>query len=130
MANDTGAVSSGPRMWLKAEGLAVFLVSSLTYYVFGGPWWLYLVLILAPDLAMLGYFGGPALGAKLYNLAHSYVGPIILAIVGAVTASAVVAVALIWCAHIGMDRMVGYGLEYPTAFGDTHLGAVGNKPGA
>ena len=122
-----GAVDSGPRAWLKAEGLAVFALSSLTYYVFDGPWWLYIVLILAPDLAMLGYLGGPALGARLYNLAHSYVGPIILAIVGAVPASAAVAVALIWCAHIGMDRMLGYGLKYPTAFGDTHLGAIGKK---
>ena len=123
-----GAVNSGPRMWLRAEGLAVFALSSLTYYAFGGPWALYVLLILAPDLAMLGYLGGPALGARLYNLAHSYVGPIILAIVGAVTASAAVAVALIWCAHIGMDRMIGYGLKYPTAFGDTHLGTVGKKP--
>jgi hypothetical protein len=36
----------------------------------------------------------------------------------------VVAVALIWFAHIGMDRTVGYGLKYPTSFKDTHLQRV------
>ena len=32
-----------------------------------------------------------------------------------------VAVALAWFAHIGMDRLAGYGLKYPTDFKDTHL---------
>jgi hypothetical protein len=32
--------------------------------------------------------------------------------------------ALIWLAHIGMDRALGYGLKYPTTFKDTHLGHV------
>jgi hypothetical protein len=35
-----------------------------------------------------------------------------------------VAVALIWFAHISMDRTVGYGLKYPTSFKDTHLERV------
>lgn len=123
-----GAVGSGPRAWLKLEGLAVFALSSLIYFVLGGPWWLYLVLILAPDLSMLGYLAGPAVGARIYNLAHTYVGPILLAIAGVLTASAAVGIALIWCAHIGADRMLGYGLKYSSAFGDTHLGAVGKNP--
>ena len=33
-------------------------------------------------------------------------------------------VALIWLAHIGMDRLLGYGLKYPSAFKDTHLQRV------
>ena len=33
-------------------------------------------------------------------------------------------IALIWAAHIGVDRVLGYGLKYPTAFRDTHLGPV------
>jgi hypothetical protein len=32
---------------------------------------------------------------------------------------------LIWTAHIAMDRALGYGLKYPTAFKSTHL-----SPGA
>lgn len=121
----SGAVSAGPRRWLRAEGLAVFSLCSFVYFVSGAPWWLYLVLILAPDLAMLGYLAGPAVGARLYNLAHTYLAPITLFIVGAIMASSAVAVAMIWCAHIGLDRMMGYGLKYPTAFGDTHLGTAG-----
>lgn len=124
----SGAVHSGPRAWLKAEGLAVFALSSFVYFALGAPWWLYAALILAPDLAMLGYLAGPALGSRVYNLAHAYIGPIALLITGAITASAAVGVALIWFAHIGMDRMLGYGLKYSTAFGDTHLGPVGKKP--
>ena len=35
-----------------------------------------------------------------------------------------VQLALIWLGHIGMDHALGYGLKYPTAFGDTHLQRV------
>jgi hypothetical protein len=35
--------------------------------------------------------------------------------------------ALIWLAHIGMDRSLGYGLKLPTAFQDTHLGRIGRR---
>jgi hypothetical protein len=34
-------------------------------------------------------------------------------------------VPLIWIGHIGFDRVLGYGLKYPTAFRDTHLGQLG-----
>jgi hypothetical protein len=34
---------------------------------------------------------------------------------------------LIWIAHIGFDRALGYGLKYPTGFGDTHLGRIGRN---
>lgn len=128
--NNMGAVDAGPRNWLKAEGLAVFALSSLVYFLSGAPWWLYLVLILAPDLAMLGYLAGPTAGARIYNLAHTYIAPAILFVIGAILASPAIAVAVIWCAHIGMDRMMGYGLKYPTAFADTHLGAIGKKRNA
>ncbi|TFG61828.1 MAG: DUF4260 family protein [Gemmatimonadales bacterium] len=122
-----GTVGEMPRAWLRAEGLAAFGLTTGLYAIIGGPWWLYFVLLLAPDLAMLGYLGGPRLGATAYNLAHSYVGPVVLALIGVVTASAAFAVALIWCTHIGLDRMLGYGLKYPTAFGHTNLGLIGRK---
>ena len=122
-----GAVAGRPRIWLRAEGLAAFGFSSAIYFAIGGPWWLYLVLLLAPDLAMLGYLGGPKIGAVLYNVVHSYVGPAALAVIGAVTGSVAFGVALIWFAHIGLDRFLGYGLKYPSAFGHTHLGLLGRK---
>ena len=38
-----------------------------------------------------------------------------------------VAVALIWLAHIGIDRALGYGLKYEAGFGFTHLGRIGRQ---
>ncbi len=83
-------------------------------------------LFLVPDLSMLAYFAGRRIGAVSYNLAHSYILPIALAAAGVVLSRhGLLAPALIWIAHIGFDRMLGYGLKYPTAFGHTHLGLVG-----
>ena len=56
---------------------------------------------------------------------HTYVGPVALGATGILADSERAAqVALIWLAHIGMDRLLGYGLKYPTAFKDTHLQRV------
>ena len=75
---------------------------------------------------MLGYLAGPAVGARAYNLAHTYAAPAVLAGVGwAMGASLPVALALVWAAHIGFDRALGYGLKLPTGFRDTHLGRIG-----
>jgi len=128
MTSFEGSIGGKPKAWLRAEGLAAFGLSTGLYFAVGAPVWMYFVLILAPDLAMLGYLGGPRLGATAYNLAHTYVGPAVLAVIGVYMASAAFAIALIWCAHIGLDRLLGYGLKYPTAFGHTHLGMVGRKP--
>ena len=74
---------------------------------------------------MLGYLGGPRFGAAAYNAFHSYPLPAALGIVGLLAgAPLAVGVALVWFAHIGMDRMLGYGLKYPIGFGDTHLGRL------
>jgi hypothetical protein len=37
----------------------------------------------------------------------------------------VLSIAMIWLAHIGIDRALGYGLKYATGFGFTHLGRIG-----
>lgn len=115
-----------PGFILRLEGVAVFAAATVAYYLLGGPLWLYLLLALAPDLAMLGYLAGPGLGSRVYNAAHTYVAP--LALAGLAWWAAVpiaLLVALVWAAHIGVDRAVGYGLKYPTGFKDTHLGRVG-----
>jgi Domain of unknown function (DUF4260) len=84
------------------------------------------LLLLAPDLAMLAYLAGPRAGALVYNLAHTYALALPLALAGFFVGSAVAsALALIWIAHIGLDRMLGYGLKYASGFGDTHLGHIG-----
>jgi len=114
-----------PRRLLHLEGL-VITAGALVLYVDAGFGWLLLVaLILAPDLSMLGYLGGPRLGALSYDLVHTYAGPVVLGVVGVLGGYEIaVQVALIWLAHIGLDRLLGYGLKYPTGFKDTHLQRV------
>jgi hypothetical protein len=87
-----------------------------------GNWILFVILILAPDLAMAGYFKDTKLGSIVYNIFHIYAWPVALIILGIVLDKMIlIQLALIWTAHIGMDRMAGYGLKYPTGFKDTHL---------
>jgi hypothetical protein len=114
-----------PRRLLHLEGLAVVVGSLALYFEAGYGWLLLVVLILAPDLSMVGYLGGPRLGALSYDLVHTYVGPIAVGVVGVLGGyETAVQIALIWLAHIGVDRLLGYGLKYPTGFKDTHLQRV------
>lgn len=114
-----------PRALLHLEGLAV-LVGALALYFDAGYGWLALVvLFLAPDLSMLGYLAGPRVGSVTYDVVHTYVGPVALGVVGVLgDYDTAVQLALIWLAHIGLDRLLGYGLKYPTGFKDTHLQRV------
>jgi hypothetical protein len=111
-----------PRTLLHVEGLAV-LVAALVLYFYAGYGWLLLVLLaLAPDLSLVGYAAGLRIGSLAYDVAHSYVLPVALAAAGVVTETSwVTQVALIWLAHIGADRLLGYGLKYPSSFKGTHL---------
>lgn len=114
-----------PRSLLHLEGLAVLVGALALYFDAGFGWLTLVVLFLAPDLSMLGYLGGPRVGALTYDLVHTYVGPVALGAYGVLGDSgSATRVALIWLAHIGLDRLLGYGLKYPTAFGDTHLQRV------
>lgn len=114
-----------PKVFLHVEGAAVLLVSVVVYFWQGGYWWLWLLLVLAPDLSMLGYMAGNRVGAICYNAVHTYVLPLALALYGALAGVPLALwLALIWTSHIGADRMFGYGVKYPTAFKDTHLQRV------
>lgn len=119
-----GAVTGAPRTWLRLEGVAVLALALLLYGRGGHSWLLLAVLFLAPDLSFVAYAAGARTGAFVYNLAHSYVGPVAAAALALLTGRPPV-VALIWAAHIGFDRALGYGLKYPTSFQDTHLGRLG-----
>lgn len=95
------------------------------YFHAGYPWWLLLALALAPDLSMVGYLAGRRVGALAYDAAHTFALPLALAAAGAVAdADLAIEVGLIWLAHIGVDRAIGYGLKYPSGFEDTHLQRV------
>jgi Domain of unknown function (DUF4260) len=125
----TGAVTGGLRTLLRLEGLTLFAGMTLLYAVWGGSWWIYAILFLAPDLSFAAYLSGPRTGAIVYNAAHSYMMPVTLMVSGFGMASPLtLSIALIWMAHIGIDRALGYGLKYPAGFGFTHLGRIGKEP--
>jgi hypothetical protein len=118
-------ILSLPALLLRLEG-AAFLFGAIALYAYlGGQWLVFVLLLLLPDLSALGYLVNPRAGSITYNLAHTYSLPVLLmALALAGQWSVGVQLALIWFAHIGMDRMIGYGLKYPTAFKDTHLQRV------
>lgn len=114
-----------PRALLRLEGLAVLVAALVLYFHADFGWILLIVLFLAPDLSMLGYLAGPAVGAATYDAVHTYVPPVVLGVVGVLTdADIALEIGLIWLAHLGIDRALGYGLKYPTGFRDTHLQRV------
>lgn len=116
---------SMPRVLLHMEGAAVFIVATFVYFRLGLPWWAFLLFLLAPDLSAVGYLFGTRTGSIAYNLAHTVAWPVLFGAAGWWLGwSWAAPVALIWLAHIGMDRMVGYGLKYPDAFKHTHLDEV------
>jgi len=123
---NTGAVSGGVRTLLRLEGLTLFAGMTSVYAFWGGPWGLYAVLFLAPDLSFLGYLAGPKIGAWVYNAMHSTIVPMAMLTVGfGFAPPLLLSLALIWLAHIGFDRALGYGLKYRSGFGFTHLGRIG-----
>jgi len=125
----TSSVGGVPRLVLRAEGAAVLVVAGILYGKAGGSWWLFAILFLAPDLSFLGYLGGSRTGAIAYNAAHTLVAPMVFAVAGLLLPGTVlIPLALIWTAHIGFDRMLGYGLKYGAGFGYTHLGRIGRVP--
>jgi hypothetical protein len=120
------AVTGTPRALLRIEGACIFAIAIVLYSRLGESWWLFAILFLAPDLAFLGYLAGVRAGTVAYNSLHTVAGPILLALVGLfVPYEPAVAVALIWLAHCGIDRALGYGLKYQAGFGFTHLGRIG-----
>jgi hypothetical protein len=114
-----------PKFLLHLEGGVLLALALFLYGWTGGNWWLFALLLLAPDLSMVGYLRNPVLGGAIYNLFHNYLWPVLLGVVGLVSGNVLlIQIGLIWLAHIGMDRLLGYGLKYPTEFKDTHLSHV------
>lgn len=114
--------------WQKAEGALVALAGlgiALTVQP-GWPFWVWPLLLLVPDLAIIGYLAGPRIGAAVYNAAHLYGAGLVLAVLGVVTGlPLLIAIGGLWLAHVGIDRALGYGLKSPEGFTITHLGRIG-----
>ena len=123
-----GMVTGTPRRWLRVEGAVVVTGSLIAYSTTGQAWWLVPLTLLLPDLTMIGYLGGTRLGSYLYNLGHSTPLPAAIVAIGWwQDKSLVVALGLVWLAHIGVDRLIGYGLKYDDHFHQTHLGRLGRN---
>ena len=122
----TGAVVEWPRIWLRLEGLAALVAGVVGYRWIGGDWlWLAPALLLV-DLSMAGYLVGAHPGAILYNVAHNWFTALVVLGVGLAAGQVVVELAgCVLVAHVGIDRLAGYGLKYAPGFGDTHLGRIG-----
>ena len=124
MTEDTaaGAVTGRVAILLRAEGAAAFAAALVAYQAMHGSWLVFALLFLVPDLSMLGYLAGRRIGAASYNLGHTYLSPAALALAALVLhAPWLFGPALIWAAHIGFDRLLGYGLKYSAGFKVTHL---------
>jgi hypothetical protein len=125
----SGNVLGWPKLLLRLEGAALMAAALFAYFGLGADWRLLAWLFLFPDLSMLFYLAGPRIGAVAYNGAHTTIVP--FAVLGAglfYDQGLTISIALIHLAHIGFDRLLGFGLKYGTAFGDTHLGRVGRPP--
>lgn len=115
-----------PTAILRLEGAVILSLAVFLYLRADGGWLLFVLLLLVPDVGMLGYTAGPRTGAFTYNALHTTAGPAALAVIGVLAESpGATWVALVWFAHIGMDRMLGYGLKHTSGFRDTHLGRFG-----
>lgn len=112
----------------RLEGLAFLVLAVVLFAWSDRSWWLFGLLLLAPDLMMVGYLKDARVGAALYNLGHWLVWPIGLLAWGIPAGrSALIGAGAIWLAHIGLDRALGYGLKLEDGFTHTHLGLIGRR---
>ncbi|MHB8652029.1 MAG: DUF4260 domain-containing protein [Minisyncoccota bacterium] len=113
---------------LKLEAVAFFIATVWAYYLVGASWWIFLVLILVPDIFIAGYLKDSKIGALVYNIGHMYIVPLsLLGVYLLFNILILLPISIIWLAHISMDRMLGFGLKLDTGFRDTHLGRIGRK---
>jgi hypothetical protein len=123
-----GAAMGSVRLLLRLEAGLVLGGAVLAYRWLGGGWSLFAMLFLLPDLAMVGYLLNARVGARSYNVSHTYLSAALPVLIGRIGGWPILSlISLIWCAHIGFDRLLGYGLKYSHGFGATHLGRIGKN---
>jgi hypothetical protein len=132
----SGAATGDVRIVLRLEALCLLIAALIAYSKVGFGWGTFALFFFVPDISFMGYIANKRVGAISYNLAHSYIGGVACLIAGsALSAPTFVCTGIIWCAHVGFDRALGYGLKYGEGFGFTHLGRIGRarmaaKPGS
>ncbi len=117
-----------PLLFQRGEGAAIFVAATYVYFDSGLSWVLYLVLLFAFDVFILGYLFDAKTGAVIYNIGHSMIAPALLVIpYVAQPTDALLGLICLWFAHIGIDRALGYGLKMQSGFNHTHLGDIGKE---
>jgi hypothetical protein len=113
---------------IKLEELGLFILGIYFFNQLEYAWWWFFVLILVPDLSMIGYFFGNKSGAFCYNIAHHRGLAIALYLIGIYCSNVEIQLlGVILFTHSSMDRIFGYGLKYETGFKFTHLGEIGKQ---
>ena len=112
---------------LRLEGLLVLFLACYGYHIMPAhSWKIFAYCFFIPDISLLGYLMDKRIGAVLYNIAHSHILPLLLLVASHQLQSEIIqTISVIWIAHIGFDRALGYGLKYADGFGFTHLGLIG-----
>jgi hypothetical protein len=112
-------------LFQRLEAAALFVAMLVTYQTHHYDWLTFLLLVLVVDVSIVGYLFGKHVGAITYNIGHSVIGPLVLSALGMTIWPSLTPLAVIWLAHVAMDRTLGYGLKETTSFHHTHLGPIG-----
>jgi hypothetical protein len=111
-----------PAWLLRLEGAAELAAAVLLYAQLQFSWLTFLLVFFLPDAALVVYAVNKRAGILTYNLLHTLTLPIVLCLAAAAWSwSFGLQIGLIWAAHIGLDRLFGYGLKYPDNFMSTHF---------
>ena len=118
------------RSLLKLEEILMLVLGVYLFSLLPIAWWWFLVLLLTPDIGMLGYLAGATAGAFTYNLFHHKGLAIAIYLLGAYLTSPMIQLTgVILFSHSALDRALGYGLKYDKGFKYTHLGEIGQRNG-
>jgi hypothetical protein len=110
---------------LKLEEIGIFCLSLFLFNILGHSWWLFIVLLLTPDISMLGYIISPKIGAISYNIIHHKGLAVLLYLIGIyIFNNILILLGIIILGHSSIDRLFGFGLKYPDSFKHTHLGIL------
>jgi uncharacterized protein DUF4260 len=111
---------------LKLEELVMFAFCVYALTLFHVSWWMYLLILIAPDISFVGYIAGNKIGAVCYNLFHHKGVAIAIFLAGFILKNEwLQVIGIILFGHSSMDRSLGYGLKLDEGFKYTHLGVLG-----
>ncbi|MFL0353846.1 DUF4260 domain-containing protein [Xanthomarina sp. GH4-25] len=110
---------------LKLEEVLMFVFGVLAFNQLDFAWWWFLVLILLPDVSMLGYLINSKIGAFTYNVFHHKGVAIGVYLLGVYFQNEMLQlIGIILFTHASMDRVFGYGMKFTDGFKHTHLGKL------